>query len=35
MNERYLAETLGREPFDDADRVAETLVRIWTATIYG
>ena len=34
MNERYFVETLGREPFDDADLVAETLVRIWSATIY-
>ena len=34
MNERYFAERLGREPFDDADRVAEALIRIWTATIY-
>ena len=34
MNERFLAEKLGREPFDDADRLAETLLRIWTATIY-
>ena len=34
MNERFFNETLGREPFDDPDHVAETLVRIWSATIY-
>ena len=34
MNERFFNETLGREPFDDPDDVAETLVRIWSATIY-
>ena len=35
MNERFFAETLGREPFDDPDRVADALVRVWGATIYG
>jgi hypothetical protein len=34
MNERFFSEQLGREPFDDADPVAEALLRIWTATIY-
>ena len=34
MNERFFSEQLGREPFDDANPVAEALLRIWTATIY-
>jgi AcrR family transcriptional regulator len=34
MNERFFTEKLGREPFDDADRLTEALLRIWTATIY-
>lgn len=34
MNERFFTEQLGREPFDDAESVAEALLRVWTATIY-
>ena len=35
MNERYLTETLAREPVDDPAKVAEALLGIWTRTIYG
>ena len=34
MNERFFSEKLGRDPADNSDRVAEALLRIWTATIY-
>ncbi len=35
MNERYLTETLGREPMDDPDLVVDTLTAIWTRVVYG
>jgi len=35
MNERVLTESLGRSPQDDPARVAESLLRIWLATLYG
>jgi AcrR family transcriptional regulator len=35
MNERIFTERLGREPTDDAERIADALVGIWRATIYG
>jgi TetR/AcrR family transcriptional regulator, ethionamide resistance regulator len=35
MNERVLTETLGRHPQDDPAAVAESLLRIWVATLYG
>ncbi len=35
MNERYLTETLGREPTDDPGAVAETLTGVWARAVYG
>jgi TetR/AcrR family transcriptional regulator, ethionamide resistance regulator len=35
MNERYLAETLGKMPPDDPVRVAETLLGIWVRAVFG
>ncbi len=35
MTERLLSEKLGRDPADDPDRVAEALLGIWRAAIYG
>lgn len=35
LEERYLNETLGREPQTDPEKVFEVLHRIWTATLYG
>ena len=34
MTERLLSEKLGRDPMDDAERVAEALVAVWQAAIY-
>ncbi len=34
LNERYLAEALGRDPQRDARKVVDTLYRIWMATLY-
>lgn len=34
MNERYLADRLGREPQHDPDEVTTTLTTIWAATVY-
>lgn len=35
MNERYLTETLAREPADEPAKVANALLAIWTRTLYG
>ena len=35
MTERLLSEKLGRDPADDPDRVAEALLGVWRAAIYG
>jgi AcrR family transcriptional regulator len=35
MNERYLTETLGREPMDEPAQVVDTLTTIWTRVVYG
>lgn len=35
FEERYLIETLGREPQADPETVFQVLHRIWTATLYG
>jgi TetR/AcrR family transcriptional regulator, ethionamide resistance regulator len=35
LNERYLSEALGRQPQDDPSQVAEVLIHIWLATLYG
>jgi AcrR family transcriptional regulator len=35
MNERYLNESLGREPYADPQAVADTLLTIWTRVLYG
>lgn len=35
MNERYLAETLGRSPGQRVGPVVQTLQQIWVRTIYG
>ena len=35
MNERYLTETLGREPIDDPSEVVNTLASIWRRVVYG
>jgi len=34
LNERYLSETCGRRPQDDASRTVAVLARIWLATLY-
>ena len=34
MNERYLSDSLGREPRTPRETVIETLVAIWTRTLY-
>ncbi len=34
MNERFFMERLGREPADDAERVADTLFEIWARVLY-
>lgn len=34
MNERYLADRLGREPQHDPDEVTATLTTIWAATLH-
>ena len=35
MNERYLADRLGRPPQADPESVVDTLCEIWTAVLYG
>jgi TetR/AcrR family transcriptional regulator, ethionamide resistance regulator len=35
MNERYLVESLGREPYSSPQTVADTLLTIWTRVLYG
>jgi TetR/AcrR family transcriptional regulator, ethionamide resistance regulator len=35
MNERYLVESLGREPYTSPQAVADTLLTIWTRVLYG
>ncbi len=35
MNERYLTESLGREPYAPPRTVADTLLTIWTRVLYG
>ncbi|MGZ8647620.1 MAG: TetR/AcrR family transcriptional regulator [Solirubrobacteraceae bacterium] len=35
MNERYLTESLGREPYAPSRTVADTLLTIWTRVLYG
>ena len=35
MNERYLVESLGREPYSSPKTVADTLLTIWTRVLYG
>jgi TetR/AcrR family transcriptional regulator, ethionamide resistance regulator len=35
MNERYLNESLGREPYANPRTVADTLLTIWTRVLYG
>ena len=35
MNERYLLDQFGREPFGDPDVAAATLAEIWIRTVYG
>ena len=35
MNERYLVESLGREPHSRPQAVADTLLTIWTRVLYG
>jgi AcrR family transcriptional regulator len=35
MNERYLVESLGREPYSSPQAVADTLLTIWTRVLYG
>lgn len=34
MNERYLSDSLGREPRTPRETVIETLVAVWTRTLY-
>jgi hypothetical protein len=31
----YYLAALGTPPFDDEQRVIDTLLRIWTSTLYG
>ncbi len=35
MNERYLTESLGREPYTPPQAAADTLLTIWTRVLYG
>ena len=35
MMERYLSLSLGQEPFNPAQSVADTLSTIWTRVLYG
>ena len=34
MNDRYLRQALGREPAEHPDQAADTLLEVWTATLY-
>ncbi|MGZ4188055.1 MAG: TetR/AcrR family transcriptional regulator [Solirubrobacteraceae bacterium] len=35
LNERYLSQSIGRDPHADRDTIVNTLERIWIATLYG
>lgn len=35
MSERYLNQSLGREPMTSPEKVTETLATIWARTLYG
>lgn len=35
LNERYLLARFGRRPLGDPERTTDTLVEIWTRTVYG